>query len=123
MVELYNIHHRIGRAVPTGKVETGRNGRTRYVTKFVEFYETDNGSYTPEEWKNIMERTVVEDKEEDVLKMIEEHCKRNCAWLHSAPEIREYALEILAGRTFLCGNDNWKDITDKVKDSYFKFEF
>lgn len=123
MVEMYRIKQRIGRSVPTGGVEKLRNGNVRRVHKFMEFYETDAGTLTPNEWKDKLQTAIEAEKELDVLAIIESHCKENCAWLHTKDEIQEYAMEILASRIFLCGNECWKDVTEKVKDMYIIFDF
>lgn len=123
MVEMYNIHHRIGRAMPTGSYEITRTKTRREITKFSEVYRTDIGDLSPEQWWTELLKAIEIDKEADVLEVIVDHCKRNCAWLHKEDDILNYAMEILAGRTFLCGNECWKDVADKVKDRYFIFTF
>jgi hypothetical protein len=123
MVELYKIKLRCGRSAPTGAYETTRIGTKRAVNKFREFYQTDLGELTPEKWKEALMKAIVNDKELDTLEAIKEHCRENCMWLHSDKEVEEYAMEILAGRVFLCGNENWKDVADKVGNRYILFTF
>lgn len=123
MIELYRIHSRICRSMPTGIFEVTRIGTRRMVNKFQETYKTDLGEFTPEKWREECSRVIETDKEEDVLEEIIEHCRKNCAWLHKDNEIKDYAMNILAGRIFLCGNECWKDVADKVKDKYIIFKF
>lgn len=121
MIEQYKIHHRIGRAMPTGAYEITRQGNRRAVTEYAEIYETDAGMLSPEQWRNELSKAIEADKESDVLEIIADHCRTHCAWLHKEADILDYAMEILASRVFLCGNEHWKDVTDKVKESYFVF--
>jgi hypothetical protein len=123
MVELYDIKQRIGRSAPTGNYEITRIGTRRAVNKFQEFYQTDLGDLTPEKWKTDLMNAIVNDKELDTLEAIKEHCREHCMWLHSEKEVEEYAMGILAGRVFLCGNENWKDVADKVRNRYILFTF
>lgn len=123
MIELYKIHQRIGRSAPTGAVEKLRNGNTRRVHVFREFYKTDMGDIPREDWYEKVSEVIKEDKETETLELIKQHCRDNCAWLHSEKDITEYSMEILAGRDFLCGNENWKDVGDAVKGKYIMFEF
>ena len=123
MVEQYKIHHNIGRAVPTGAYEITRKGNRRAITKYSEVYKTDVGELSPEEWRVKLSEAIVNDKESDVLEVIIDHCREHCAWLHKEADIIDYAVEILASRAFLCGNECWKDVADKVKDKYFFFKF
>ena len=123
MVEQYKIHHRIGSAMPTGTYELTRKGNRRAVTRYAEIYETDAGMFSPEQWRNELSKAIEADKESDVLGIIADHCREHCAWLHREADILDYAMEILASRIFLCGNENWKNVTDKVKESYFIFRF
>lgn len=123
MVELYKIHLRIGRSVSTGKYEITRLGTRKSATKYETVYQTDLGELTPEEWREGLSRAIEEDKEADVLDVIIEHCTKHCAWLHGKEEIKDYAMNILASRAFLCGNEAWKDVADKVKDKYITFTF
>ena len=123
MVEFYKINHRIGRSVSTGGFEWMKIGETRKIHKFVEIYKTDIGEMPPEQWREKLSNAIVADKETDVLEIIKEHCREHCAWLHSEDEITEYAMDILASRVFLCGNECWKDVADKVRDKYIIFDF
>lgn len=123
MVELYKIHHRIGRSMPTGTYEITRFGTRRAITKFQEIYSTDLGEFTTEKWKEELSKAITADKEDDVLEEIINHCRKNCAWLHNENDIKEYAMDILAGRVFLCGNECWNDVADKVRSKYIIFTF
>ena len=123
MVGLYAIHLRIGSAMPTGTYEITRRGNRRQVTKYSEVYKTDAGEFSPEQWRMELSRAIEADKESDVLEVIKEHCREHCAWLHNEADILDYSMDIFASRVFLCGNENWKDVTDKVKESYFIFHF
>lgn len=123
MVEQYKIHHRIGCTIPTGTYELTRRGNRRDVTRYAVIYETDAGMFSPEQWRDELSKAIEADKESDVLGIIADHCRAHCAWLHKEDDIFDYAMEVLASRVFLCGNEHWKDVTDKVKGSYFVFRF
>lgn len=123
MVELYAIHMHIGSAMPTGVYEITRRGNRRQVTKYAEVYKTDAGELSPERWRMELSKAIEADKESDVLEVIKEHCREHCAWLHKEADILDYAMNILASRSFLCGKECWKDVADKVKDKYFFFAF
>lgn len=123
MVEQYKIHHVICRAVPTGEYEITRKGNRREITKYSEVYKTDAGELSSVQWRSELSKAIKTDKESDVLEVIINHCRENCAWLHKEADILDYAMEILASRAFLCGNECWKDVADKVKDKYFIFVF
>lgn len=123
MVELYRIKLRCGRSEPTGTYELTRTGTRRAVNKFREFYQTDLGEMAPERWKTDLMNAIVNDKELDTLEAIKEHCREHCVWLHSDKEVGEYAMDVLAARIFLCGNENWKDVADKVGNRYIIFTF
>ena len=123
MVELYAIRLSIGSAMPTGAYEITRRGNRRQVTKYSEVYKTDAGELSPEQWRMELSRAIEAGGESDVLEVIKEHCREHCAWLHKESDILDYAMDILASRVFLCGNECWKDVADKVKDKYFIFIF
>ena len=53
--------------------------------------------------------------EGELLEIIQKHCKENCVWLHTEKAMFEYALEILAGRYFICGSDAWKDVESEAR--------
>ena len=123
MVELYRIQQRTGRSMPTGKYEITRVGTKRAITEFGIIYKTDLGEFTPERWMEELSRAIAADKEEDVLNEIIVHCRKNCAWLRKENDIKEYAMNILSGRVFLCGNECWNDVADKVRSKYIIFTF
>ena len=123
MVELYRVQYRIGTSMPTGTYEITRRGTRREVTKYAELYKTDLGDLTPEEWRRGLSKAIETDRETDVLELIVAHCRQHCAWLRKEEEIRDYAMEVLAGRSFLCGNECWEDVGGKVRDKYFLFTF
>jgi hypothetical protein len=123
MVEQYAIRQMIGRSEPIGSYEITSKGNRRQVNLFKEIYKTDMGEMSPERWKEELMNAIISEKETDILEVIKEHCRNNCAWLRTEEEITEYSMRILAGRTFFCGNDNWKDVADKVKDRYIEFIF
>jgi hypothetical protein len=123
MVEQYAIRRQIGRSEPIGRYEITSKGNRRQVNLFKEIYVTDMGEMSPERWKKELMNAIIAEKETDILEVIKEHCRNNCAWLHTEEQITEYSMQILANRTFLCGKDNWKDVADKVKDRYIEFTF
>lgn len=109
--------------MPTGAYEITRRGNRRPVTKFSEVYTTDAGELSPERWRMELSKAIEADKESDVLEVIRAYCREHCAWLRKESDILDYAMDILASRSFLCGKECWKDVADKVKDKYFIFAF
>lgn len=118
MVEQYKIHYRIGQPVPTGMYETTRQGNRKLVMKYAEEYKTDAGTLSPGQWREGLSEAIRADGETGILEIITDHCREHCAWLHKEEDLLDYAMDILAGRIFLCGNECWKDAADKVKEKY-----
>lgn len=105
MVEDFCIHHRLGRAEPTGAYVITRLKTRRVVTKFRERYRTPMGDLAPEEWLSLIEREVVSDGKEELLRQIENHVRNNFAWLKSDGDIHKHALCCLASHAY----EHWDD--------------
>ena len=101
----YAVHHRLGRGAPTGAPYTDRNGRLKYKTEFKEYYETDAGTFEPDEWKRLVSQAVAEEGKMELLGQIMEYCKKHLAWLHKETEVEDHALECLCSGAYMC----WKN--------------
>lgn len=105
MIEDYKILLRTGQAMPTGRYEKTRIGTMRQITEFVETYKTPSGELRKNEWYEKLHMAIIEEGETELFMKIKEHCREQCAWLHSEREIEEYSMEILAGRNYKA----WKE--------------
>lgn len=118
MVEDYYIQMRTGRAY-----QTGTDCRGKKVFEYRETYKTSVGEFSPQEWRERIRNAIEQAGETEMLDIIKNHCREHCAWLHKEVEISDYAMDILAGRFFLCGNPAWKDVWDEIRKKYFFFIF
>lgn len=118
MVEDYYIQSRHGCSYQKGLGPKGKK-----LMGFKEYYRTKAGEFEPEQWRTKVLEAINQDGEIELLDIIKEHCREHCAWLHKEIEISDYAMDILAGRVFLCGNPAWKDVWDKIRKKYFIFNF
>lgn len=109
MVEEYAILQRMGRSEPTGKYVNTHMHTRRAVTKFRLRYRTSKGEFLPEDWRQKILDQVTADGKEELLEQIKEHCRNNCAWLHTEDAIEEYALECTASHAY----EYWKDFSWK----------
>lgn len=114
-IEDYDIQMRIGRLVPAGTYETTRQGTIRKAMKLQEFFLTPSGEYLAEDWIKLAREAVAAAGEEELLEHIKEHCRKNCAWLHTEKEILEYALRIHTGRIYRY----WSDFESTDIDIFF----
>lgn len=104
-VEDYAINTRIGRAEPTGTYEITRRGTRRAVLKYVSRYETNAGTFLPEEWKEKALEAIKEAGELDLLENIKDHCREQCAWLKKEKDVEEYAVQCLCNRAYQYWDD------------------
>lgn len=124
-MEDYHIRQRIGRSAPTGTYTTTRNGYKKAVTKFAEFYKTEVGEFTPEEWRSRMLECIEASNSQALLQKLMERCKEHCAWLKTDKDREEYSLGIIAGRVYKCGSNAWKDFDTSgiTENTAFVFTF
>lgn len=101
----------------------GLNAKGKKIIGFKEYYKTNAGEFEPEQWRLKLTEAINYAEENELLQIIKEHCKKHCAWLHTDPEITDYAMDILAGRIFLCGNSSWQDVWNEIGRKYFIFRF
>jgi hypothetical protein len=120
-MEDYKIRLRCGRSEPTGEYEITRMKTRRAVTKFREFYETDAGEYSPEEWIKIVRSCVEASDSLELLDRVIEHCRTDCVWLKTESEREEYSLDMIAGRVYR----HWKEFSTEgvTENTAFVFEF
>lgn len=109
----YDIHHRLGRGAAIGMPYIDRKGRVKYRIEFKEYYETDAGTFEPDEWKSLVSQAVAEEGKTELLGQIMDHCRTHCAWLNKDSEIEEYAMECLCGEAY----KYWKDFGGKENGS------
>lgn len=69
--------------------------------RFVERYETPEGTFLPEEWKKRAKAAIEAEGELALLERVKEHC----AWLHTESDLEEYAIDCTCGRIYR----HWKD--------------
>lgn len=95
------------------KCETGRAIRNKIVTgtkeKFENKYEvgviTEDGIMTKSEWKNELEKRIVDLKEEHILENLIEYALEECAWIITRENAKEYALDLYTRRIW--ENEKW----------------
>lgn len=105
MIEDYRIKIQTGRAEGTGFYETTRKGTRREKLRFVERYETQAGTFLPEEWKKRAKAAIEAEGELPLLKRVKEYCREHCAWLRTENDLEEYAIECTCSRAYRY----WKD--------------
>lgn len=108
MIEDYRITSRVGRSEGTGEYEITRRGTRREKSRFVERYETQVGTFLPEEWKKRAKAAIEAEGELTLLERVKEHCREHCAWLHTESNLEEYAIECTCSRAYR----HWKDFED-----------
>lgn len=93
------------RAVPTGRYVETRNGKRKELTEGREYKKTGAGRFEKSEWISHMEKAVRQEGKTQLLKDIISHVTAHCAWLHTAEDRREYAIECLSSDAYMY----WKD--------------
>lgn len=123
-MEDYRIRLRHGQARGTGTYIVNRMGNKKEVVKYSEYYETDAGEFSPEQWLKIMRECVAASGSGQILEKICEEVKRDCVWLKTDKEIEEYSLNILAGRIYNQGRA-WSnfDTGGAPEKTAFVFDF
>ena len=109
-----NIKYRTGRATRK-KIITGTSVRDKYEDVYEVNVVTNSGTMTLSEWKNAIEKRIVELKEEHIFKGLINYALEECAWINTKESAKEYALEIYARR--LWENEDWvgcKDFRKKI---------
>lgn len=105
-LEGYAIRLRISRCQSGGK---GPDGRViRYM---IHEYKTDNGTFSPETWKEEVMAAITEAGETELFENLKNYCRKHCAWLHKESEVHEYAMEILVSRSYL----HWEDFKEYIE--------
>lgn len=99
-LEEYRIGLRMGRSEFAGYDSTGRK-QYRYIHE----YETKKGRFSPEKWKEITMKAIVEADAVELLERIKAYCSKHCAWLRKRNEIEEYAIDCLCSRAYLYWED------------------
>ena len=93
------------RQVTTGTYHKNRNGRRVPDTVGVEYITTPSGRYPLAEWVVLVEKAILEDKKEELLRLLEAHVAKHCAWLKTTAHVHEYALECLVDEAYLAWED------------------
>lgn len=99
-IEEYRIGIRMNRSHFDGYDSTGRK-KYRYIQE----YETEKGKFSPEKWKEVVRKAIVEEDKTELLERIKAYCGEHCAWLHKRDEIEEYAMECLCSEAYLYWED------------------
>lgn len=92
------------RVVPTGNYTTNRNGRRVAVTVGKEFVTTSVGEFELSKWHRLLEEAVFCEEQTGLLKVLMNHVREHCAWLHTNEEVRHYALRCLSSGAY----HSWK---------------
>lgn len=101
MVEDYRVKYNTGRGYVKGLDIKGKK-----IYGYQRYYCTEKyGNMEPEKWRKAVMEEIQHSGEEKLLERIKHHCRRHCAWLHKEQEIEDYAMEILASRSYL----HWED--------------
>lgn len=106
-MEDYRVRFGVGQTVGTGFYEKTRNGKQREIKRFEETYETHAGNFKIEQWNQIMRTCITAAGAKELFTKIVEYCRTNRAWLKTDKDREEYALEIIAGRSYRF----WKDFS------------
>lgn len=110
MLEDYAIQTRNGRVTGTGRYYINQRGTRKEAMEFREYYKTNLGEFSPEEWKRMVMREIEAEGEQELLEQIKQHCREHCARLHKKSEIEEYAMECLCNRAYEC----WTDFQSEI---------
>lgn len=100
-LEEYRIGLRMGRSEFAGYDNITGKKQYRYIYE----YETKKGRFSPEKWKEITMKAIVDADAVELLERIKVYCSKHCAWLRKKNEIEEYAMNCLCSRAYL----HWED--------------
>ena len=90
------------RSFPTKEFYINRTGRKVFLKELVTYIPTRGcGTMKLDDWYEAMEAAVEAEGKTDLLKGIEEHVRRHCAWLRKERQVRQHALECLSGENYL----------------------
>lgn len=93
------------RAIPDGTYYINSRGSRKPNVVGTNIRVTRAGRMTIEEWVALARQAVLEEKKDDLLNEIKDHCTKHCAWLHSEAEIEEYSLRCLISGAYKHWND------------------
>ena len=110
MVEDYAVRIRMGGSYLAKTEPCGKRIHKTYGYK--EFYRTDAGDFTLEEWKEKLAREIRGEGLENLLESVKLHCGKHCAWLKKESEIEEYAMDCLASGVY----KRWEDFQSPEKE-------
>ena len=106
MNELRLVQAKVFKAERTGRFYRAGNGKLKEETVGVEYFHTAGaGCLRAEDWYQKAEEAVERENKGVLLAAIIAYCEEHCAWLTTYTALRQYSLEILAGRIY----EKWKD--------------